>query len=278
MNTLVASRSVAWLLLCIFAAGAATDAAADITQAVCNSVAGLCAVPVSQTLWLGSHNSMAIYGELACLRALRGSFANQAAPVSAQLDAGVRVLNLDADLKAGAPTFTHGFCANGGMAPTALFDQLGAWLRGHPSETLVLNFDDNERGGDGAEAVSAQRKQMEDALAASSLGRLVFSKGPVTPTTLMADVRGKAVVSFDAGGWAGGGGAATSSNGVWLKAWSEFESDQSYVNNAALAVRSADAVADQLVSNFESDGWAAKAARCGGVPFRSLSFGSSDWR
>lgn len=96
---------------------------------------------------------MAIAPELSC-GTLRRQFANQAAPVAAQLAAGVRVLNLDADLKAGSLVFSHSICANGVSTPAKLFDQLGAWLAANPSETLVLYYDDNAKRGD--EAVEEQ--------------------------------------------------------------------------------------------------------------------------
>jgi hypothetical protein len=242
--------------------------------AACNGVPGLCGVPVRSATWLGTHNSLAIASELAC--PLRRQFSNQAAPVLSQLAAGARVLNIDADLRAGRVIFGHGLCANARTTPAVLFDQLGGWLAAHPGETLVLHFDDNGQK-DNADVAASMRDQVMSLMAASPLGPFVRSEA-VGRDTLMSDVRGKAVVVFDAPQW-GGGGAATSSRGVWLKAWGEASSDRLYATDPARAAATRDEVSRQLLARFSSGAWGSQGARCGAdVPFRSFSFGSGDWQ
>lgn len=51
---------------------------------------------------------------------------------------------------------------------------------------------------------SQMRSQVEAALAKSRLGPLLYT-GPLSGSTLLGAVRGRAVVVYDAGQWAGGG-------------------------------------------------------------------------
>ncbi|KAI8464007.1 MAG: PLC-like phosphodiesterase [Monoraphidium minutum] len=247
-------------------------AAADSDDpAVCNGVRGLCALPVRQAMWLGTHNSLAIYEEFGC--PLKRNFANQAAPVLDQIAAGARVLNIDADLRQGRLVFGHGLCVNAKTLPGALFDQLGSWLSDHPSESLVLHFDDNGQKDD-PKVSSDMHDQIAAEIAASRLGPLVRSEA-VAASTLVGDVRGRAVVVFDALQW-GGGGDATTSRGTWLKAWGEASSDDLYASDPSKAAATRDAVAAQLLARFKA--WGPAESRCGqALPFRSWSFGSGDW-
>jgi hypothetical protein len=258
-------------------------------QDVCNGVAGLCGVPLRSVAWLGTHNSAAVAPQLAC--PLPRQFANQAAPLLAQLAAGARALNFDVVRRSdggggggggGALAFGHGLCANAAAAPRAVFDSLGSWLRSHPSEALLLHIDDSSEGGDRG-AAAAARRELEAALAASALRPLVVESMPSAGTPLRT-LRGRAVVVFDAASWAGGG--ARSSSGVWLKAWSGASAagGRGYAAAPGEAGATAGRVAGDLLATLGGGNggggggpWP-RDAGCGGVPFRSFSFGSADWK
>ena len=227
-------------------------------------------VALRDVVWLGTHNSMAIASQLGC-GGLAKNFASQAAPVAAQLAAGVRVLNLDVAPRGGRPAFVHGHCANARVSPAALLAELAEWLAARPGESLVLHFDDSGAAGDeGAEA--ALRAAVEAAVDASPLAPLLY-RGPLDGGTRLSALRGRAALVFDAPQWAGGG--AASSAGRWLKAWGEASSGRSYVADPAAAAATRDAVAAQLLDAF--GGARFGPGRCGGAAFRSFSLGSGDW-
>lgn len=279
--------SLPLLLLALLAAppagarAAAEAAAAADDPSVCLGVRGLCALPLRDVYWLGTHNSLAVAGELSC-GGIANYFANQAVGAVQQLQAGARVLNLDADLRAGEVVFTHSLCANGKTTPASLFDAVGAWLAARPSETVVLHFDDNGRAGDAAAEVSMRRAVVK-ALAASRLGPLVYT-GKLSAATRLADVRGKAVVVFDAGQWgldgadkdgsgsSGGEDVGASSRGLWAKAWAEgVTSEGTLVQSPRRAASTRARVAATALSRLAAD-----PSRCGAA-FRSLALASGDF-
>ena len=118
-----------WLLACT-----------DPTR--CNGAIGLCEQPVDEVAFLRSHNSHASEDRGYHLAAM-----NHYVAIPAQLELGVRSLNIDVYLWQDELTACHGFCELGTQPFDEILNEISTFLDANPDETILIDFQDEAPEG-----------------------------------------------------------------------------------------------------------------------------------
>lgn len=113
------------------------DSADRVDAAVrrCNGHAALCARPLDQVTFAGTHNSMSAADE-----GWLGP--NQQHGIERQLEDGVRALMLDTVEEDGELLLCHGYCSLGSRPLVEALTAIDAFLEAHPDELLFIIFQD----------------------------------------------------------------------------------------------------------------------------------------
>lgn len=163
----------------------------------CNGAAALCARPFDRVAFAATHNSYANLEE-----GFKSEVANQYSSVRAQLDRGIRLINIDVHHGLGnelAACHTDpekvgaAGCLFGEALLTSVLAEVRGWMCAHPDEVLTLTFESHVRW-----------PEIAAALEATGLSSRVLDHAPGTPWPTLGEMiaSGRRVVVFveDAGG------------------------------------------------------------------------------
>ncbi|MFT5585580.1 MAG: hypothetical protein ACI9VR_003172 [Cognaticolwellia sp.] len=173
------------MLMLLFACASPDLNTADTGSRSCNGDPSYCVRPFDQVAVVGTHNSMS--------SAQDEWFApNQNLNVLAQLELGVRALNLDVYEEDGELLTCHGYCALGSRPLVESLSELRSWLNEHPDQVLSLTFESY-----------ITPEQMVSSFESSGLAELSFERDPSDqwPTLdEMIQANTRLVVWTDSGG------------------------------------------------------------------------------
>ena len=185
-------RRLVAVVVAMLALGALAGSAS--AQQRCNGHADLCSRPFSETVFAGTHNSMAAddYG-------WNFAITTQTHTIRRQLDSGIRALSLDIHYAAPGflggvynedgptrgniePYLCHQVCVLGSLRATTGFNSIAGFLRDNPNEVLLVYIEDY-----------ISPEDLARALQASDLWQYV-TEGPLTRTLGDMIASGKRVV------------------------------------------------------------------------------------
>lgn len=109
------------------------------TNRMCNGSAELCSRRFSNTTFAGTHNAMSN-------RAEEWSLPNQQVGIEAQLESGIRAINLDLYVHDGEPYACHSYCSQGKRKLLDILSAMKKFLDSHPNEVLALYLEDATKG------------------------------------------------------------------------------------------------------------------------------------
>jgi len=175
------------LLLYLACASPDRDTAitADTGPPSCNGDPSYCARPFDQVAVVGTHNSMSSAQD-------DWLTPNQNLNVRAQLELGVRALNLDVYEEGGELLTCHALCLLGSTPLNTTLTELRTWLEEHPNQVLSLTFESY-----------ISPEQMADSFETAGLAQLTFERAPDSPWPTLSDMieaDTRLVVWTDSGG------------------------------------------------------------------------------